>query len=144
MIDILDDAAIERIARGVLDRTLPKSEWSHAAHFAAALWLLRHRPDLATPDAMRETIRRYNAATDTPNTEHSGYHHTITLASLRAAAAHLADYPGEVGLPAILADLLGSPLGKPDWLLAYWSREMLFVPAARHDWREPDIAPLPF
>ncbi|WP_265269842.1 hypothetical protein [Sphingomonas lycopersici] len=140
----LDDAAIERIALGVLDCTLPKSEWSHAAHFAAALWLLRHRPHVATPAAMRETIRHYNEATDTPNTDEGGYHHTITIASLRAAAAHLAGYPGEIGLSAILAALLTSPLGKPDWLLGYWRRDRLFCRDARHDWREPDIAPLPF
>ena len=140
----LDDAAIERIALGLLDCSLPKAEWSHAAHFAAALWLLRYRPENAAPDAMRRTIRRYNEAANTPNTDDGGYHHTITIASLRAAAAHLAGYPGEIGLPAILADLLASPLGRPDWLLGYWRRDRLFCREARHDWREPDIAPLPF
>ena len=34
----LSDADIERIALGVVDRTLPKPEWTHAAHFAAALF----------------------------------------------------------------------------------------------------------
>jgi len=144
MTDILDDAAIERIALGMLDRTLPKAEWSHAAHLAAALWLLRHRPDLAAPDAMRLAIRGYNEATDTPNTDDGGYHHTITLASLRAAATHLEGYPGEIGLSAILADLLASPFGRPDWVLAYWAHDRLFSREARREWREPDIAPLPF
>ena len=46
----LSDADIERIALGVVDRTLPKPEWTHAAHFAAALWVLR-RPDM---DAARD------------------------------------------------------------------------------------------
>lgn len=36
-----DDETIERVAHGVLDTTWPYAEWSHAAHFAAALWLLR-------------------------------------------------------------------------------------------------------
>ena len=35
------DAEVEHIGRGLLDRSLPKIEWTHAAHFAAALWLLR-------------------------------------------------------------------------------------------------------
>jgi hypothetical protein len=34
-------AEIERIGLGVSDRSLPKSEWTHAAHFAAAFWLTR-------------------------------------------------------------------------------------------------------
>jgi hypothetical protein len=35
------DAAIEGIARRLLDCSLPKAEWTHAAHFAAAFWLIR-------------------------------------------------------------------------------------------------------
>jgi hypothetical protein len=50
MTKISSDADIERIGTGALTRTLPKPEWTHAAHFAAAFWLLT-RPDR---DAMRE------------------------------------------------------------------------------------------
>jgi hypothetical protein len=39
------DTDIDRIGLGVIARTLPKREWTHAAHFAFALWLIRHRPD---------------------------------------------------------------------------------------------------
>src|SRR3569833_439765 len=38
------DSEIDRIGRGLIDRSLPKTEWTHAAHFAAAFWLLR-RPE---------------------------------------------------------------------------------------------------
>lgn len=48
MTSFATDAAIEHIALGVIDRTLPKTDWTHAAHFAAAVWLLRYRPDLTT------------------------------------------------------------------------------------------------
>ena len=84
-----DDDAIERLASKVIDRSLPKAEWTHEAHFATALWLLRNRPDLATAVEIREIITRYNEATNTANTDSGGYHHTITLASMRAAAEHL-------------------------------------------------------
>jgi hypothetical protein len=40
------DEEISTIGRGLLDRTLPKTAWTHAAHFAATLWLLRCRPDV--------------------------------------------------------------------------------------------------
>lgn len=138
------DPAIERVALGVIDRTLPKSDWTHEGHFAAALWLCRYRPGLTRPEAIRTLIRRYNDATETPNTETSGYHHTITLASMRAAAHHLAGYPGEVPLQAVLSSLMASRLGSPDWLLAHWSREVLFSVVARRGWVDPDISPLPF
>ncbi|WEK42318.1 MAG: hypothetical protein P0Y64_13065 [Candidatus Sphingomonas colombiensis] len=139
-----DDTTIERIALGLIDRSLPKPEWTHAAHFAAALWLLRHRPALTAPGAIREVISGYNAATGTPNTDEGGYHHTITLASMRAASAWLHTHPATISLSEILAHLLASPFGKPDWLLAYWSRSLLFTPEARHGWIEPDLASLPF
>ena len=137
---MLTDAYIDRIARGVLDRTLPKSEWTHAAHFAAAVWMLTHRDAFAE---MPDAIRAYNAATGVPNTETEGYHETITLASLRAARAWLAN-AGEGGLARALETLLASPFGRSDWLLRYWTRERLFSAEARRAWVEPDVQPLPF
>ncbi|WP_166144893.1 hypothetical protein [Methylosinus sp. RM1] len=139
-----DDEAIERLASKVIDRSLAKAEWTHAAHFATALWLLRNRPDLATAVEIREIITRYNEATNTANTDASGYHHTITLASMRAAAEHLRTHAPDAPLHAVLRSLMASPLGHPDWLLSYWNRETLFSVAARRAWVEPDRAPLPF
>ena len=138
----LTDAEIDRIARGVIDRTLPKPEWTHAAHFAAALWVLS-RPDMDAPRDMPPLIRAYNEATGVANTDSSGYHETITQASLRAARAWLADRPG-VPLSMALANLLASPFGRSDWLLAHWSREALFSVKARRSWLDPDLKPLPF
>ena len=138
------DPDIERLALAMIDCSLPKAEWTHAGHFAAALWLLRHRPELATPDAMRVLIMRYNEATGTANTDTGGYHHSITIASLRAAAWHLAAHAAEVPLHLVLAALMASAQGRSDWLLAYWRRETLFSVAARRGWVAPDLAPLPF
>ena len=140
----MTDAAIARIAHGVLDRTLPKAEWTHHAHWALALWLLRHRPALADPAPMRTVISTYNLATGTPNTDSGGYHHTITRASMRVAAAMLAAHPADAPLARVLAGLVESPLGLPDWPLAYWRHETLFAVPARHGWAVPDLAPLPF
>jgi len=138
----LTDADIARIGLGVADRSLPKPEWTHAAHFAAAFWLLT-RPDVDAERHMPGLIRAYNEATGVENTDTSGYHETITLASLRAARAHLAARP-HAGLSEALAELLAGPLGRSDWLLAHWSRERLFSPAARRAWTPPDLQPLPF
>lgn len=141
---LTDDRAIERVALGMIERTLPKCEWTHEAHFAAALWLLRMRPAFAEPDEIRILITRYNEATGTPNTEDGGYHHSITLASMRGAAAYLAAHPPGAPLHTVLAALMAGPMGKSDWLLAHWRRETLFDAVARREWVEPDRAPLPF
>jgi hypothetical protein len=136
------DAEIEHIGRGLLDRSLPKIEWTHAAHFAAALWLLRQRQMRAERD-MPALIRAYNEATGVPNSDTGGYHETITLGSLRAARAWLLSRPG-VALYEALRGLLASEFGRPDWLLAYWSKSVLFSAAARKVWVEPDLQSLPF
>jgi hypothetical protein len=128
---------IARIAAGVIDRTLPKPEWTHAAHFACALWMLAHRD---APAEMPALIRAYNAATGVPNTDTDGYHETITQASLRAARAHL---DGRA-LSEVLQTLLAGPCGRSDWLLAYWSKDVLFTPKARREWVAPNLQPLPF
>ncbi len=138
----LSDEDIDRIARGLLDRSLPKAEWTHAAHFASALWLLRLRGAGAMTE-MPSLIRAYNEQTGVPNTDASGYHETITVASLRAARAWLEGRPG-APLHAVLRELLDSPLGRCNWLLAYWSEAVLLSPLARRTWVEPDRQPLPF
>ncbi|MFZ5670513.1 MAG: hypothetical protein ACOY4K_13555 [Pseudomonadota bacterium] len=138
------DAEVVAIGEGVCDLTLPKPRWTHAAHFAAAVWLIRARPDLVPERDMPGLIRAYNAATGVPNTDADGYHETITLASLRAARAHLATLPEATPLHAAVNALLASELGNSRWPLAYWSRERLFSPAARRGWIDPDLQPLPF
>jgi hypothetical protein len=135
------DAEIDRLARAVLDRTLPKPQWTHAAHFAVAVWVLRHPAMLAERD-MPPAIRAYNEATGVANTDSSGYHETITLASLHQARRWLADRTDEP-LYVALNSLLDSPLGRSDWPILYWSKERLFSVAARRGWLEPDLQPLP-
>ncbi|MBB6228483.1 hypothetical protein [Polymorphobacter multimanifer] len=139
---VLDDLQIERIAAGLVDCSLPATEWTHAAHFAAALWLLRHRPGFNAA-AMAPVIQRYNLACGNRNTDTSGYHETITRASLAAAAAALAAQP-HAALPMVLDRLLAGPCGRSDWLLAHWRHETLFTPEARRHWVPPDLDRMPF
>jgi hypothetical protein len=136
------EADIDRIGRSVEARTLPKCEWTHAAHFAAAMWVLTHANLVAERD-MPTVIRRYNEATGTRNTDTTGYHETITLASIRVARSFLSDRT-DAGRAEALRELLASPFGRSDWLLAYYSRERLFSVEARRRWLEPDLSPLPF
>lgn len=138
----LSEAAIDRIGRCLIDRTLPKTEWTHTAHFAAAFWLLRH-PEHDAFAEMPDLIRRYNESTGVANTDSDGYHETITVASLRAARAWL-DARSDVSIAVALAAFLASAYGKSSWPLVYWSRARLFSVEARRNWVEPDRRPLPF
>jgi hypothetical protein len=137
------DEEIATIGLGLLERTLPKTAWTHAAHFAATLWLLRCRPDVEISREMPGFIRGYNEATGGANTETSGYHETITQASIRAARAFLVEAPPRPLFVTCNA-LMRSRLGSPEWLLEYWTRSRLFSVEARREWLEPDIKRLPF
>jgi hypothetical protein len=138
------DAAIERIGLGLLDRSLPKPEWTHAAHFAATLWLLRDRPQVCLPERLPGLIRAYNKATGVENTDTAGYHETVTQASIRAARDFLGRYPAERPLHEIHDELMASRLGDKAWLLDYWSRVRVNSVEARRGWVGPDLKDLPF
>src|SRR5437868_13515326 len=88
-----NDGDIARVGRKFLDLSLPKAEWTHAAHFAVTLWLMRHRPDLNLKVEMPGLIRAFKEATGTPNTDTSGYPETIAQASLGAFRSSLASAP---------------------------------------------------
>lgn len=140
----LNDHEIECIGIAFIERSLPKPQWTHAGHFAAVLYLLRHRPDWDVSSAMPPLIRAYNEATGVANTDSSGYHETITQASIRAARQVLSALGPEVALHRVVNTLLESQMGRSDWLLRYWSRATLFSVAARRHWVAPDLAALPF
>jgi hypothetical protein len=142
-VPFLSDGEIVAIGRGLSTRTLPKSKWTHAAHFASALWLLRCHPEIDAGRAMPTMIRSYNAVIGVANTDTSGYHETITQASLRAARAFLAERL-QMPLFKICNELMLSPLGKSEWLLAYWSRARLFSVEARRAWVDADVRAFPW
>lgn len=137
-----DDEAIRRIGEGLLDRSLPKADWTHEAHLAATLWLMAERPDIDVDAGIAGIISRYNEASGTVNSDTSGYHDTITRCFLAGVRAHM-----RLALGGTLADrvnaLLESEVGRRDWPLRFYSRERLFSVEARRGFVPPDIAPLP-
>ncbi|WP_375195127.1 hypothetical protein [Sphingobium sp.] len=140
----MTDEEMERIATGFCTRTLPREEWTHMAHFSTALWLMLRRPDLVPERDMPGMIAAYNESVGGVNSDTSGYHETITQASLRAARAVLASLPDGATPQAAFAALMASPMADKDWLFTYWSRERLMSVEARRGWVEPDVTPLPW
>ncbi|MCP1468997.1 hypothetical protein J3E64_000668 [Sphingobium sp. OAS761] len=139
----MTDDDIDRLAEGFLACALPKECWTHQAHFATALWLILTRPDVHPERDLPDMIRRYNASVGGVNSDTSGYHETITQASLRMARHMLAGLDVHPSPAQALARLMASPLADKDWPLAYWSRDRLMSVEARRSWVAPDIRPLP-
>lgn len=138
-----DDTAIRRIGEGLLARKLPRAEWTHEAHLAATLWLIRDRPDVDVDARIAGIIAWYNESVGGVNDDSQGYHDTITHVFVAGIRLHLAGRDkGEPLVDAVNA-LLASPMGMRDWPLRFYSRERLFSVAARRKFLTPDLAPLP-
>ena len=136
-----DDAAVRRVGEGLLDRSLPRAEWTHEAHLAACLYLLVERPEIDLPREMPEIIRSYNLAVGGVNDDTQGYHETLTQLYIRGVAAFLAEHPVG-GLVERVNRLLSGPIGARDWPLGFYTRECLFSVEARRGWVEPDLEPM--
>ena len=142
MTALYTDAQIAALTAGLLDHSLPKAQWTHAAHLVATLHLVRTRNAGLERD-MPGVIQTYNLAVGGVNDDTSGYHETITQAYLAAIRAFVAALPAGLSDSQAVARLLASPMGDKAWPLRFWSRERLFSIAARRGWVEPDLRPLP-
>jgi hypothetical protein len=129
------------LVRGFDDRTLPRDEWTHAAHLTVAL---RHLLQYDWPAAVvrvREGIKRYNAAHGVVITPEGGYHETLTLFWLRYVRSFLEAERNEARTLISLANELIATADKR-LPLEHYTRERLFSWEARTAWVEPDLKPL--
>ena len=129
------------LVRRFEDCTLPREEWTHAAHLTVALW---HLLQYDWPEAVRRVrsgIQRYNAAHGILPTPTGGYHETLTLFWLRRVRAFLEGERNEARALVSLANDLAATAHK-SLPLEHYTRERLFSPEARAGWVEPDLKPL--
>ena len=132
------DEEVILLAKSFEERTLPKAEWTHAAHLVVGLYYCYHNPLGVAKNLMSDGIYWLNDAHGTPNTETSGYHETLTVFWLRAVADYLATAGREAG-PAALANGLLAAFDDSKLPLKYYSRELLFSTEARLHYVEPDL-----
>lgn len=130
-----------RVARALIDRTLPKSEWTHHAHLRAGLWHVVEYGPITALELLRRRISEYNESVGTANTDTSGYHETITRFYVTVIDRFLAGADRSRDLDA-LADQLIAAYGDRRLPLHHYSESRLFSPVARRSWVEPDLRPL--
>ena len=131
----------EAFLKAFEDCTLPFAEWRHRAHLKVAYLYLRQLPFDEALTKVRANIKRYNAATNTPEELERGYHETITVAWLRLIYFTLCEYG-----PAASADefLEREPqLLNKKALLLFYSRSQLISWRGKAEFVEPDLAPFP-
>lgn len=137
------DEEVNLLAEAFEARTLPKSEWTHAAHLVVGLYYCYHHPFGVAKNLMSDGIHWLNDAHGTPNTETSGYHETITVFWLRTVDEYLGKTGRDKGL-AELANGLLADCGDPRLPLKHYSRERLFSTEARMHLVEPDLEDFSF
>jgi hypothetical protein len=132
------DEEVNLLVKAFEERTLPKSEWTHAAHLVVGLYYCYHNPLGVAKNLMSDGICWLNDAHGTPNTETSGYHETLTVFWLRTVADYLEKAGRENGLAA-LANGLVETVNDTRLPLKYYSRECLFSTEARFNYVAPDL-----
>ena len=137
------DAEIEHLGEGLLARTLKREEWTHEAHLGATTYLLLRRSDVDVDAELPGIIRRFNESVGGVNSDSEGYHETITRVFLHGVRLFLAEADNSEPLHELVNELLLSPMGRRDWPLRFYSRELLFSVEARRRFVPPDLAALP-
>jgi len=120
----------------------PKSAWNHAAHVAVAACYLIEDPEGDPADRMRRGIVHYNQCVGTVNSDHRGYHETITLFWLSVVKSRLRGLPD--GLPRVEAVrvLVTELAPQRDLFREYYSFDVVRSVEARKSWIAPDLKPL--
>ena len=134
---------IERFVDAFEAGTLPRSAWTHTAHFVVGLWYVLHYDAETALDRMRRGIRSYNEASGVANTDSSGYHETITVFYLWAIRDFLEKHNGESSPAILFTKLVEDEITRKDYLLRYYSEAVIFSNEARKTWVEPDKQALP-
>lgn len=120
------------------ERTLPKEEWTHAAHLIVGLvYCSRYSLDAARM-LLGEGVYWLNVAHGTPNNDTSGYHETLTVFWLKFIWRFLERHGRDEDL-AVLADDLIVLFSDPKLPLKFYSHEILFSPKAGESYIKPDL-----
>ena len=139
----LSDEAVAHVGEGLLSRTLPREEWTHEAHLAATTYLALRHPEIDLDTELRGIISSYNESVGGKNTDTEGYHDTITRAYLHGIRLFLEEADRSRPIHELVNELLMTPMGRRDWPLRFWSKELLMSVEARRDFVEPDLRAMP-
>ncbi|SFF01867.1 hypothetical protein SAMN05518672_11472 [Chitinophaga sp. CF118] len=118
--------------------TFPKEEWTHVSHFIMAFWYCVKFPLPQAIQKIRSGIMKYNVSIGGKNTDISGYHETITLFYTTEVANYLVTADLTTLTDETIMVFLQQPFLVKDYILKFYSRELLMSKEARQNWVSPD------
>jgi hypothetical protein len=121
--------------------TLPKAEWTHAAHLLTGACYVHSLGREAALGKMRSCVRRYNESVGGKNTETSGYHETITVMWIRLLDHLLRESANlsRAQFAALAVQRFGS---RRDIFREYYDFDLPGSTEARLRWFEPNLKSL--
>ena len=127
---------IYELVRAFKDRTLPKSEWTHAAYLTVAMHYCIHHAFGVAKSLMGDGLYGLNDKFGT--TGSPGYHETLNAFWLTKVADFLKENDHECDVVR-LANQMIAELGDPDLPLKHYSRELLLSKEAKLTAVKPDL-----
>jgi len=121
--------------------TISRDEWKHPEHLIVALYYVSHFDVETAIEKMRKGILNLLANGFRVDLEKEmPYHETITIFWIRSVSAFHNASNGK-RLSDTIAEMVS--LFDKEYLLTFYSRELIFSDGARSDFVEPDLAALP-
>jgi hypothetical protein len=117
---------------------LPHAQWNHAAHLTVAFWYLSRLDMAQATERIRSGILHYNDCQGTANTDHSGYHETLTRFWIGVVVKFLREAdPGQSGLDGV-NQLVETYAGRSGLWREYYGFDLIRSVESRRRWIEPD------
>jgi len=138
---LASEETLNEFLHAFFHHTLPKAQWTHAAHVTLAACLLHQGDVPSVLPVVRNAISSYNVSVGTQNTDTSGYHETLTVFWLRVVAQSLRQSPSESRLRAVRCIVAAYGTERSLHRL-YYSRDIVTCATARRAWIEPDLKSL--
>jgi hypothetical protein len=121
--------------------SLPKCEWTHAAHLGVATcYLLSHSGDEAL-NQLRRRIRFLNDCQGTLNSKDSGYHETLTRFWLLVLRSFLNTLPRGISRVCAVEQVILAFAERKNLYESYYTFDVIKSQAARQSWIPPDSEP---
>jgi len=134
---LASEEAYARFIEAFEQGSLPRPQWTHAAHLAVGTWYLLSCREKIAVQKVRAGIRHYNECVGVQNTLDHGYHETLTLFWLGMIKTQVRDFSGKSRRSAALrvVEEFGS---RRDLFKEYYSFDVVASREARAHWIPPD------
>ncbi|HEX8548649.1 MAG TPA: hypothetical protein VF691_16925 [Cytophagaceae bacterium] len=129
---------IENLIEQFSTHVLPEDKWTHQAHLTVAFWYLFNFTIDEATCYLRSGIITYNRARGKRSTPTEGYHETITLFWIKVIDNYLKTFPSKLLLESCNA-FLNSKFSERNYILSFYSKDILATSNARAFWIEPNL-----